>query len=268
MKKTYYFITGLPRSGSTLLSCLLNQNSRFHSEPASPVLSSIQAVEKAFVENYYYRAYPKQQNYYNILNTIIDSYYTDVDKPVVFDKNRGWINSLHNIIYSLQIPNPKIICTVRNIDEILVSFINLIEKNKDLNKLNFIDYYLRSINVEPTIENRCKHILNGVIGRNYFSIKESIKEGSIHKNFIHIIKYDDLVNNTEKTMQDMYSFLEEPCYSHDYNNITNIYKEKDVDVYGLEWMHHVKESIVPSKSHLNLSILPNSILNIVETLKF
>ena len=33
----YHFITGLPRSGSTLLSALLLQNPRFHAGMTSPV---------------------------------------------------------------------------------------------------------------------------------------------------------------------------------------------------------------------------------------
>ncbi|NBP58534.1 sulfotransferase, partial [bacterium] len=36
--KKYYFISGLPRSGSTLLSAILNQNPRFYSGPNSPVV--------------------------------------------------------------------------------------------------------------------------------------------------------------------------------------------------------------------------------------
>ena len=37
----YHFITGLPRSGSTLLSALLLQNPRFHAGMTSPVVSSL-----------------------------------------------------------------------------------------------------------------------------------------------------------------------------------------------------------------------------------
>ena len=41
MNKTFYFISGLPRSGSTLLSSILNQNPRFYSGPSSPVVSTM-----------------------------------------------------------------------------------------------------------------------------------------------------------------------------------------------------------------------------------
>ena len=35
--KQYYFISGLPRSGSTLLSGILKQNPEFYADIASPV---------------------------------------------------------------------------------------------------------------------------------------------------------------------------------------------------------------------------------------
>ena len=35
--KTYHFLAGLPRSGNTLLSSILNQNPLIHSSPLSPI---------------------------------------------------------------------------------------------------------------------------------------------------------------------------------------------------------------------------------------
>ena len=49
MNKTFYFMAGLPRSGSTLLSSILNQNPRFYSGPSSPVLGAMFAVEQDFM---------------------------------------------------------------------------------------------------------------------------------------------------------------------------------------------------------------------------
>ena len=42
--KTYYFMSGLPRAGSTLLSVLLNQNPRFYSGPVSAVKMIMQSI--------------------------------------------------------------------------------------------------------------------------------------------------------------------------------------------------------------------------------
>ncbi len=39
----YHFITGLPRSGSTLLAAILRQNPRFHAGMTSPVGALVNA---------------------------------------------------------------------------------------------------------------------------------------------------------------------------------------------------------------------------------
>ena len=41
--KQYYFISGLPRSGSTLLSAILKQNLEFYADISSPVESLVQS---------------------------------------------------------------------------------------------------------------------------------------------------------------------------------------------------------------------------------
>jgi len=39
--KEFFFISGLPRSGSTLLSAILRQNPEFYADISSPVLSMV-----------------------------------------------------------------------------------------------------------------------------------------------------------------------------------------------------------------------------------
>ena len=41
---TYHFISGLPRSGSTLLSALLRQNPRFHANMSGPLAGLLGSI--------------------------------------------------------------------------------------------------------------------------------------------------------------------------------------------------------------------------------
>ena len=139
--KTYYFMSGLPRAGSTLLSSLLNQNPRFYSGPSSPVVPTMIALEQSLSQDELYLAFPKQEQAAKIIGSVIDNYYSDVDKPVIFDKNRSWVNRLHYIPGYFGV-EPKVLCPVRNIDEILASFISMQRRNtytQDGAKINFID---------------------------------------------------------------------------------------------------------------------------------
>ena len=47
----YYFISGLPRSGSTLLSAILRQNPEFHSDVSSPIQYLVEGAIKTITES-------------------------------------------------------------------------------------------------------------------------------------------------------------------------------------------------------------------------
>ena len=68
MNKTFYFISGLPRSGSTVLRSLLNQNPRFYTGSASPVLSTMYAVENHLRQDELFHANPKPQQAHSIIS--------------------------------------------------------------------------------------------------------------------------------------------------------------------------------------------------------
>jgi sulfotransferase len=88
--KTFYFMGGLPRAGSTLLSTLLNQNPRFHSGPSSPVLGAMFTLHDNFQGNELYTGYPKPDQVNEIVGSVIRHWYSDVEEEVIFDKNRAW----------------------------------------------------------------------------------------------------------------------------------------------------------------------------------
>ena len=120
--KKYYFMSGLPRSGSTLLSSILNQNPRMYSGPSSPVVAIMLTLENAISNDELFLAFPKAEQAGKIISSVIENYYSDVDKPVIIDKNRSWVNRVHYIPGYFGV-EAKILCPVRNVDEILTSFI-------------------------------------------------------------------------------------------------------------------------------------------------
>ena len=76
MDKKFYFMAGLPRAGSTLLSTLLNQNPRFHSGPSSPVLGAMFALHDNFQGNELYTGYPKPVRVNEIVGSVIRHWYS------------------------------------------------------------------------------------------------------------------------------------------------------------------------------------------------
>lgn len=244
MHKRYYFMAGLPRSGSTMLSAILNQNPRFYSGPSSPVTSIMLVLEEAISNDELFKAFPKPQQAGEIIANVIRHYYSDIDKPVIFDKNRSWVNRMHYIPGYFGI-EPKILVPVRDTAEILASFISMHRRNSFSvdGRVNFIDEMLIKSNIPLTDDNRCQFLAgpNGILGQSYNGIKQALMEG--RQKQLHFIEYNDLVNNPKETMQKVYKFLGEEYYEHDFSKLENISKEQDAAVYGLSDMHHVREKL-------------------------
>jgi sulfotransferase len=243
--KTYYFMAGLPRSGSTMLSAILNQNPQIHSGPSSPVTGLMMAIEQMLLQDELFKAYPKPESARKIIASIIDNFYSDVDRPVVIDKNRSWVNRPEYISGYLD-QQPKIICPVRNIDEILTSFIMLQRRNgyvSESGRINFIDEMLVKSNIPLTDDNRCEFIAspNGILGQSYHGLRDALIKG--HARYLHFVEYSDLILDPQGTMKKLYEFLELPEFQHDFSNLKNLHEEKDDEIYGLKDMHHVRAAV-------------------------
>lgn len=267
--KQFYFMAGLPRSGSTVLSSILNQNPRIYSGPSSPVLPIMLGIEDQFLTGELFRGYPKPEQANLIISSIIHQYYSDVEKPIVIDKNRAWtdyIVKLEGYISKFA----KIICPVRDIDEILTSMIMMIRRNpyqEGQEKINFIDEQLIKNNIPLTDDNRCQFIAspNGILGQSYASIEKVLAEG--FRDRIHFVEYKDLVNNPEETLSKLYEFLGEEYYKHTFDNLENKNRENDLKTYGLSDMHEV-HSELKSTAPSPTEILSENTLNKCKGMEF
>lgn len=243
-ERSYYFMAGLPRSGSTLLSSLLNQNPRFYSGPSSPVVPTMLALENSLANDELYLAYPKPQQAAQMIANVMSHFYSDIDKPVIFDKNRSWVDRPHYITGYFSI-EPKILYPVRNIDEILTSFISMYRRNpyKGEGKISFLDEMLIKSNIPLSDDARCEFLASpmGILGQSYNGLKTIFEKGQ--QNIIHLIEYDDLINKPKETMDKIYDFLGEEYFEHDFQKIENLHRERDQEVYGLADMHEVRASL-------------------------
>jgi sulfotransferase len=260
-QKTLHYIAGLPRSGSTLLSSLLNQNPRFYSGPSSPVVGIMLKLQMELANDELYRAFPKPQQAIELVASVASHYYNDTDKPVIFDKNRSWTNNFGMITGFLN-NNPKILCPVRDVEEILTSFITMHRRNPyEVNgRINFMDEMLIKSNIPLTDDNRCQFLAgpNGILGQSYEGMRQLIMEGK--QRYMHFIEYTDLITNPQETMRKIYDFLEEPYFEHDFENITNVHRENDAATYGLADMHEVRNRLDKTSADPSTILSPEVLL--------
>ena len=131
---------------------------------------------------------------------------------------------------------------------------------------SFIDKALKKENLALTDDNRCEYLMqeaSGDVEQALYSLKSGFTD---HSNFLHLIEYDDLINDTENTINGIYNFLELPTYKHQYDNIENTLQE-DIMAYGMPEMHDVKPTISRSKNN-PLEVLSDNIIKKYSGLEF
>jgi sulfotransferase len=261
--KTYHFMAGLPRSGSTLLKSILDQNPNLHTNPVSPVMELMYHTEEYFKKSEQYLAYEKPKNAHKIIKSYIENYYYEREEDIIIDHCRSWPNNIERIKTYIT-PNPKIICPVRDILEILTSFIEMIHRNSD--QTSFIDEYLMEKGFTVDDDNRCKYLMgdDGIVEQSLWSLSQAfIKNDTKH---LLLVEYNDLVNTPEETFKRIYEFLELDYYSHDFMSIENTHREKE-DQWSLKDMHHVRQKLQKTSKNPE-EVLSSDILNKYSKLEY
>ena len=264
MDKTFYFMAGLPRAGSTLLSTLLNQNPRFYSGPSSPVLGAMFSVHDNFQSNELYTGYPKPNQVNEIVGSVIRHWYSDVEQEVIFDKNRAWTARVPFIEGYIG-QEARIIIPVRRVDEILTSLLTMVHRNTFVEgqpRINFVDEQLVKANIPISDENRCQYLLTsqgGIVWESLNATKMGVDEG--HADKFHFVDYNDLVTDPQGELNNIYEFLGEEPFEHTFDNLSNEHREDDLTTYGLSDMHEVHSKLEKTSPDPS-EVLPESIIEL------
>lgn len=235
-QKNMYFIAGLPRSGSTLLCALLKQNPQIHAEAItslSSIFASINANWNTIEANI---EYPNLQAKEDVLNSVLHGYYKSIEKGIVFDKDRSWVNQIARLEAVLQKQVKMIIC-VRNPAEILASFERLRRENPLFHTR--ADFFLKE---GSNIASRCFYYAgpDGPLGQSHRSIQDAVTMGYLDR-FI-FVDYNLFCNTPKSQMKRIYDFFELPSFEHDFENIeqTEVYNDSHLLLPNL---HKVKPKL-------------------------
>ena len=210
---TYHFISGLPRSGSTLLAAILNQNPAFKAAMSSPVFNVFHAAIGAMGTSNEYAIFLDQDQKSRILRGILDGYYADAPAPVIFDTNRMWTARLPAL--RLLYPEARIIACVRNPAWILDSIENLIRKNP-LDATRMFGTQAEQISVFARADGLIDK--QRLIGSAYHALKEAYYGADASA--MLVLNYDTLVSHPKDALALIYQFLNEPLFAHDFDSVT------------------------------------------------
>lgn len=259
----FFFLAGLPRSGNTLLSSILNQNPKIKVSSNS-LLCDILYQTYMFSDNTKFYNFPDQKSLDNLLNSIFPSYYKDWDAKYVIDRGPWGTPANLELLKRYVSDDIKIICPVRSIVEIIASFIRINPPFIQSEIENEINIGLRhSESHKSDLEIKCEIITkpNGQLEISLLSLYNLLKEEN--KKHLHIVEYSDLVTNTKKTISKIYDFLEIEEYQHSYNYIED-FKVNDMKYVDSVWqsendLHKINHTIKYSDYSIK-DILPQSII--------
>jgi sulfotransferase len=238
MDKKIFFLSGLPRSGSTLLASLISQNPDFTVTPTSPLLDLLCFIDESFTKLDKTYTYDKPTITNNIYKAVVPAYYEHIKTKYILDKHRGHPRNVipHKMFVT---DNPRIICTVRPIPDVITSYITLIEKNKQDD--NFVDNHIRKIGLKVNTSNRAEVLWKEYISDPYKSLIHGL---SNHREHIHLVDYDNLVKNPNDELFKIYEFLNVEKYkNHQFKNIKNNAAEDKDFAWGLDNLHNIRPAL-------------------------
>jgi len=224
------FLSGLPRTGSTLLTSILSQNPEIHTEGNSALCQLMWDMQVSCWNTEQLQNRPDIQG--ELITSIPEIFYKGVEGNIL-DKCRSWTMPANlELIDKYITKSPKIIVMLRPIVDIVKSFVLV----RDMNGWNNPESGLLDDDSEPIMRS-----FNGV------KHAKSIDSGQ----FLYLW-YDDLVTNPEQTINKVYDFCGWKKFNHQFDNIKNLTPERD-DLLGLLGLHNIRPELKRREVKVKLS---------------
>ncbi|MFH0782932.1 MAG: sulfotransferase [Pseudomonadota bacterium] len=221
MKKELHFLSGIPRSGSTVLAAILNQNPMTHVSTTSGLVHILDGMANTWTTAPLLgQQDPERDKLAQAMRGVIDAQYEDIEKPIIIDKSRGWPIPIIMSAMEKVIGHPcRIIATVRNVPDCAASFVR-IAKPVDLDE--FIQEGHLMVHLRAA----------------YISLESGYKT---YPECFCIVDYDDLMDNPKEQLRRIHTFLGLPDYEYDLSAIDgSTVSEDDENLHGYGGMHDIK----------------------------
>jgi sulfotransferase len=221
MDNGVHFISGLPRSGSTLLAAILRQNPRFHAGMTSPVGAMYMALEGTMSRRNETAVFIEEAQRRSVLKGLFANYYETIhNNRLVFDTNRVWCTKLPALIQLF--PEARVICCVRIISWIMDSIERLARRNAfELSGMFGFD-------AGSTVYTRVNRLAtsDGLVGYSLDALRD-VFFGEQAKRLV-MVEYQALARQPRDTLQRLYTILGESFFEHDFENV-----EYEADTFDL-----------------------------------
>ena len=262
--KQMFFLHGLPRAGNTLLGSLLNQNSKIAvtaNSPCADMLGELYMLKHTDI----FKNFPDHKSFDNVAKSLFKNYYKDWSADYIIDRAPWGLPINLKFLKEVQ-KDIKIIVLIRDVPEILASFIKWSQREST----SFVNQYKAK-----TIEEKCDMLMNkdGVIVKELVGIKHLLDHHP--REMYHIVEYNDLCDNPEQVIKDIYKFLNISLWGHRFVNLDQFEvngMKYDDNIVGQN-LHTIETNSINSNNYNEFKenvndILPKSIIEKYNNLNF
>lgn len=234
--KKIFFMSGLARAGNTLLSSILNQNPNIYATGKS---ANVEIMHRIFdiKETDLHKEYPQDFGVDNILNTYFTNFYSDIDKDYIIERGE-WITPYNLNILRQYCPNEiKIIVMVRNIEDVIKSFLGVCERNPNYYINEQYELNKNNLMYKDEIDFKVDMIMSNQHNVNMLSSIQNLEPSKE----IMFVDYDNFISNVDETINNIYTFLNIDTYIHNFSNI------KQLQGYNDEYFYNDTHTIQTNK---------------------
>jgi sulfotransferase len=230
MTQQLHFMIGLPRSGSTVLCALLNQNPSVYVTPTSPLLGYLLHTQEAYYKIEESIANPNFEQLTTICRAMMSAAWSHRPEPHIIDKHRGWGKNL-KAVETVTGRMPKVIATTRDLPSVMASWLTLIKKYPYV-----FDQKLKAKGLEPTDENR--------MGEMWFNMTKDTMESLVMarqttSDMIEV-NYDLFMTYPREILKEVENFLGLNHYDYDFNKIEKLEDDNDLKAWGFPELHKIR----------------------------
>jgi sulfotransferase len=246
-----FYQSSLPRAGSTLLQNILAQNPDFYVTPTSGLLELIFGARLNYTNSVEFKSQDSaamKRAFLAFSRAGMEAYFRALtDKPYAIDKSRGW--GVHfDLLQMIFDEEPKIICMVRDLRQILSSMEKKFRQNPD--KYRPIENHA-NLSGTTTLKRALLALQGPPVGLALDRLLEVHQRGWAKK--ILFLRFEDLTTQPAAVMQKVYQYLGVPAYEHLFDKIVQVTQEDD-QVFGIPGLHQIRAAVEP---------LPNDYLDVL-----